>query len=75
MNIQNRIIDDFINELLNEQTSQSQQVKTSASENNEQETLKNIKLINQVLSSVYMFKETIQKQKESKANSKTKSKK
>ena len=67
MHIQDRIMTDFINELLNEQTSQSQQVKASE---NEQEILKNIKQINQVLTAVYQLNELIKKQKELKTKKK-----
>jgi len=72
MNIQNRVIDDFLNELINEQTSQSQTVKTSE---NKQETLKNVKILNQVISLVYGLKDIIQKQKDEKDSSKAQSKK
>ena len=43
MNIQSQKMEDFLSELLSEQISLSQKVKTSE---NEQETLKNIKEIN-----------------------------
>jgi hypothetical protein len=67
MNIQSNKIDDFINELINEQTYLSQQVKNAE---DKQETLKNIKDINQVMSLVYGLKKTMEKQKERKKTTK-----
>jgi len=64
MNIQSQKMEDFLSELLSEQISLSQKVKTSE---NEQETLKNIKEINQVISLIYGLKKTIEKQNQLKA--------
>lgn len=72
MNFQSHKIEEFLTELLSEQVSLSQKVKTSQ---NEQETLKNIKDVNLIISLVYNLKHTMEKQKEKqKTTTKNKSK-
>ena len=56
MNFQSHKIEEFLTELLSEQVSLSQKVKTSQ---NEQETLKNIKDVNLIISLVYNLKHTM----------------
>ena len=69
MNIQTYKIDEFLNELIHEQTSLSQQVKSS---NNKNEILKNIKDINGIISSLFVLLNNIEKQKEIKVKPKSK---
>ena len=70
MNIDNEKLEDFLSELVRSQIRLSQSVKGST---NQQETLKNIKDINNIISLVYGLQTNMEKQKEIKVKPKSKS--
>lgn len=64
MNIQTEKMNDFLNELLREQSSLSQKVQNFQNSEYNQELLKYIKDINQVITLVYGLQKSMQKSNE-----------